>query len=566
MLKRLYIRNFTLIDTLDMEFANGFSVVTGETGAGKSIILGAIALLLGQRADSKQIKAGAERCVIEAHFDIDGYRMQDFFTENDIDYDATDCILRRELTAAGKSRAFINDTPVPLATIRQLGQALTDIHSQHRNLMLREEDFQLGVVDTMAKDDRLVSEYRETYNAMEAARKELEKMKKDIRRNAEDEDYMRFQLGELQDAALRDGMQEELEEESETMSHSEDIKGALFTADSMLSGDGGQGIIDRLNEAVRTLNGIAGVYGKAEGMAERMDSCAIELKDIAQDIAKWADDVEFDPQRLEEINGKLDTIYSLQRKHRVSTVGELISIEKDIAERIGHIENSDEELKALSEKVEKLNARCTEAAAALTKQRRKAATEIEREMKKRLVPLGIPKVRFAVAIDGKPLSPDGADRVSFMFSANTSTDMRPVSEVASGGEIARVMLSVKAMISGAVALPTIIFDEIDTGVSGKIAEQMAMTMQEMAGNDRQVISITHLPQIAARGTTHYKVYKEETPNGTVSAMTILNDEQRVREIAQMLSGADITEAAVSNARELIWPGDSPRSQENRSCY
>ncbi|RRC99504.1 DNA repair protein RecN [Prevotella sp. OH937_COT-195] len=551
MLKRLYIKNFTLIETLDIEFGKGFSVVTGETGAGKSIILGAIAMLLGQRADSKQIKSGAERCIIEAHFDIADYQMQDFFTEKDIEYDSTDCILRRELTAAGKSRAFINDTPVPLTTIKQLGMALIDIHSQHQNLMLREEDFQLGVVDIIAGDNRLVDGYKEAYAALTTAKRELKKMKDDIRRNAEDEDYMRFQLGELQEANLYEGMQEELEQESLTMSHAEDIKGALFLANSLLSGDGEQGVIDKLREAARALNGIAGVYGNAAEMAERIDSCSIELKDIGQDLGQWADDVDFDPRRLDDINGKLNVIYSLQKKHRVSTVGELISIEKDLTERLEHIENGDEEVRMLSEKVEKLHAKCTDAATILTKQRRKAAAEIEKEMKKRLVPLGIPKVRFAVSIDEKPLSPDGADKVSFMFSANTSTDMCPVSEVASGGEVARVMLSIKAMISGAAQLPTIIFDEIDTGVSGKIAEQMGAMMQEMAGNDRQVISITHLPQIAASGTTHYKVYKEETSKGTVSTMTMLTNEERVREIAQMLSGADITEAAVNNARELL---------------
>lgn len=551
MLKQLYIKNFTLIDELDITFENGFSVVTGETGAGKSIILGAIALLLGQRADSKLIKKDAERCVIEAHFDIDNYNIQSLFEENDIDYDAEDCILRREITASGKSRAFVNDTPVALTTIKTLGQTLIDIHSQHLNLLLREEDFQLSVVDIMAGNDSLMAEYKDAYNAMTKARKELEQLKDNISRNAENEDFMRFQLNELREAELRGGIQEELEQESETLSHVEDIKGALYQAESLVEGDNERSMTDRLKEAARALNGIAEVYGEAAEMAERLDSCAIELKDIGQDLSRRAENVEFDPQRLEDINNRLDIIYSLQKKHHVGTVEELISIEKDLENQLCRIENGDEELLQLTAEVERLQAKCTDAAARLTKQRRKAANEIEKEMKQRLVPLGIPKVRFSIAIDDKPLSQSGADRVSFLFSANTSTEMRPVSEVASGGEIARVMLSVKAMISGAVKLPTIIFDEIDTGVSGKIAEQMGNIMQEMAGNNRQVISITHLPQIAARGENHYKVYKEETTNGTVSNMIMLSEEERVQEIAQMLSGSDITEAAVNNARELL---------------
>ena len=391
-----------------------------------------------------------------------------------------------------------------LTAIKQLGQALLDIHSQHQNLMLREEDFQLSVVDIIAKDS-------------------------DIERNAENEDFMRFQLNELREANLSEGIQEELEQEGETLSHVEDIKGALFTAESLIGGESDRTVVESIKEASRALTGIADVYADAAELAERLDSCAIELKDIAQDLSQKAEYVEFDPQRLEDI----------------------MSIEHDLAEQLSHIENSDEELQQLAAEVEQLHKKCIDKATSLTKQRCKAAAAIEKEMKERLVPLGIPKVRFSIAIDEKPLSQNGGDKVSFLFSANTSTEMRPVSEIASGGEIARVMLSIKAMISGAVKLPTIIFDEIDTGVSGKIAEQMGMIMQEMADGNRQVISITHLPQIAARGTTHYKVYKEETQKGTVSTMTMLSDDERVQEIAQMLSGSDITDAAISNAKVLL---------------
>ena len=551
MIKNLHIENYALIEHLDIDLHAGFSVITGETGAGKSIILGAIGLLLGQRADIKSIKTGASKCVVEATFDVQGYGFDSFFEENDLDFDGSECIIRRELTSSGKSRAFINDTPVALTAIKQLGQALLDIHSQHQNLMLREEDFQLSVVDIIAKDDKVLAEYQNAFGEYTKAKKRLEQMQSDIERNAENEDFMRFQLNELREANLSEGIQEELEQEGETLSHVEDIKGALFTAESLIGGDNDRTVVESIKEASRALTGITDVYADAAELAERLDSCAIELKDIAQDLSQKAEYVEFDPQRLEDINNRLDAIYSLQKKHRVSTVEELMSIEHDLAEQLSHIENSDEELQQLATEVEQLHKKCIDKATALTKQRRKAAAAIEKEMKERLVPLGIPKVRFSIAIDEKPLSQNGGDKVSFLFSANTSTEMRPVSEIASGGEIARVMLSIKAMISGAVKLPTIIFDEIDTGVSGKIAEQMGMIMQEMAAGNRQVISITHLPQIAARGTTHYKVYKEETQKGTVSTMTMLSDDERVQEIAQMLSGSDITDAAISNAKVLL---------------
>ena len=550
MIKQLYIKNFTLIDTLDMTFLPGFSVITGETGAGKSIILGAISLLLGQRADTKAIKSGADRCVIEAHFDLSRYQMESFFKDHDIEYDASDCILRRELTASGKSRAFINDTPVQLTQMRQLGQQLVDIHSQHKNLLLQEEDFQLHVVDIIADDHQLLEAYQQLYHDYLSAKKAVKEMQETMDRANENEDFMRFQLTELSEIQLREGLQEELEQESETLSHAEEIKGALYSTDGFLTHDDG-GIIERLKEASRTLTAIQDVYPDIKEAAARLDSCYIELKDIADEVSSRAEDFDFNPQRLEEINTILDTIYSLEKKHHVKTVEELMGIRDQIRQQLNQIDNSEEEMKRLLEEEEQLRGKCEQTAAKLTKLREKAARTIEKEMLKRLVPLGIPHVRFEILREDKPLSADGSDHISFLFSANTNTPLQPVSEVASGGEVARVMLSLKAMISGAVKLPTIIFDEIDTGVSGKIAEMMAKIMQEMGASDRQVISITHLPQIAARGTTHYKVYKEETPQGTTSRMLMLNNEERVQEIAQMLSGSDITEAAISNAKELL---------------
>lgn len=550
MLKQLYIKNFTLIDELDIQLHPGFSVITGETGAGKSIILGAIGLLLGNRADTKAIKAGCDRCTIEAHFDLSRYDMQNFFTEHDIDYDAEDTIIRRELTAAGKSRAFINDTPVALSLMRELGESLVDIHSQHQNLLLQKEDFQLNVVDIIAQDSKLLGDYRATYNQYRQAQQRLAKMEEEIARSRENEEFLRFQFKELDHAQLVEGEQEALEQEAETLTHAEDIKTALYDADNTLTNEDGS-ILERLKSTCQQLASIKEVYPAIAEAAERLDSCYIELKDIAQEIGSNVDRVDFEPARLDEINSRLDTIYSLQQKFHVQDINALIEIREHLKQQLDHIGNSDEELAALQQEAEHWLSKAGQAARKLTELRTRTARKIDTEMQQRLVPLGIPNVRFEISFTAKPLSPDGADKVNFLFSANKSTPLQPVSQVASGGEIARVMLSLKAMISGAVKLPTIIFDEIDTGVSGKIAEKMAQIMAEMGELDRQVISITHLPQIAAMGRHHYKVLKEETPQGTRSHMTELTEEQRVSEIAQMLSGSDITEAALANAQELL---------------
>ncbi len=550
MLKLLYIKNFTLIDELNISLYPGFSVITGETGAGKSIILGAIGLLLGNRADSKAIKAGRDRCVIEAHFDLSRYGMQKFFDDHDIDYDADDTIIRRELTAAGKSRAFINDTPVPLTRMRELGEQLVDIHSQHQNLLLQKEDFQLNVVDIIAQDADQLKVYQKEYYAYRKAKELLEELKAEIAKNRENEEFMRFQHKELDDANLQEGELEQLEQEAETLSHSEDIKTALYEADSALSGEN-DSILDKLKNATHQLENICDVYPSMADVTGRMQSSYIELKDIAQEISSSVDHVEFDPNRLDAINTRLDKLYTLQQKFHVETVTELIATRDRIAEQLSHIDNGDEDIEEKEKEVAALLVKAEKQAALLTSIRQKSAKAIEKEMKGRLIPLGIPNVRFEIAFAEKPLSGNGADKVSFLFSANKSTQLQPVSQVASGGEIARVMLSLKAMISGAVKLPTIIFDEIDTGVSGKIAEKMADIMEEMGLQNRQVLSITHLPQIAAKGSHHYKVLKEETENGTISHMKELNSQERIEEIAQMLSGSDITQAALANAKELL---------------
>lgn len=553
MLKKLDIRNFTLIDHLEMALYPGFSVITGETGAGKSIVIGAIGLLLGNRADAKQVKRGCDKCIIEATFDLSIYHsdvLKDFFEDNDLDYEPEECLLRREVNANGKSRAFINDTPVTLALMRELGEQLIDVHSQHQNLLLSKEDFQLNVVDIIARDRQQLADYRAAFAEYRSAQRRLEELREQIATSRDNEDFLRFQQKELSEANLASGEQEQLEQEAELMSHAEDIKRALHEADYGLSGDD-TGIVNLTRSIAAQLRSVADVYPEAQELAERLESCFVELKDISQEISSKVDDVEYDPQRFNLITQRLDTIYTLQQKFHVQTVDELLDRLNGINAQLDNIDNSDEELQELERSVEKLHAVCVEKAVVLTDMRRKSATVVEQELSKLLVPLGIPKVRFKVEVSPADLSTNGADKVMFLFSANSSTDMQPVSQVASGGEIARVMLSLKAMISKAIGLPTIIFDEIDTGVSGRVAEQMAHIMRDMGKANRQVLCITHLPQIAAAGSTHYKVSKQETEQGTVSTMTQLSDEQRITEIAQMLSGSDVSQAAVDNAKSLL---------------
>ena len=550
MLKQLYIKNFTLIDELNIAFNSGFSVITGETGAGKSIILGAINLLLGQRADTKVIKTDKDKCVIEAHFNLSKYGMDQFFADNDIDYDSEDCIIRREINKNGKSRAFVNDMPVQLTLMRELGEMLVDIHSQHQNLLLQKENFQLNVVDIIAHDEQERKNYQESFKAYRKAHADLKQLEENIAQGKENEEFMRFQFNEIEKANMKADEQENIEQETEQLSHSEEIKEALFEGDGLLTGEE-RGAVEQVKRAANRLHAIKQVYPNAKELAERLDNCHIELKDIAQEISRDTDHIEFDPARLDQLNERLDIIYSLQQKFHVSTIAELLQIKEELGKQLGNIDNSEELLEETRQHVNQLEQLCHEKAEMLTRKREKAALLVEKEMANRLVPLGIPNVRFQIQLTVKELSEDGRDKIAFLFSANRSTPLQPVSQVASGGEIARVMLSLKAMISGAVQLPTIIFDEIDTGVSGRVAEMMAQIMQEMGQHNRQVISITHLPQIAALGTTHYKVSKEETNEGTVSHMRILTDDERIQEIAQMLSGSNISAEAISNAKALL---------------
>lgn len=550
MLKHLYIKNYALIDVLDIDFATGFSVITGETGAGKSIILGAIGLLLGQRADSKAVKTNTQKCTIEARFDISRYGLKAWFEDNDLDCDEDECIIRRELTAAGKSRAFINDTPTSLQLMRELGEMLVDVHSQHQNLLLQKEDFQVNVLDIIADNGKQKEAYSKAFAAYRKAENDLKAMREQISLTRENEEFMRFQLNELANADLKEDEQEALEQEQEVATHTEDIKTILFETNTILN-DENSGALAALYLANQKLESAARLYPAIKDLAERMSSSFIELKDIAQETEAVAEDIDFNPERLAFINERLDTIYSLQRKFHKNTIAELIEEQRNLQEAIDNIDNSDTALADLEAATEKALLDAKAKADKLTETRQKTTANVEKAIRGSLEALGMPNVEFKIEITKDELSAKGQDRVAFLFSANKGMAPRPVAQVASGGEIARLMLSLKALISGAVKLPTIIFDEIDTGVSGRVAEKMADIMRQMGNADRQVISITHLPQIAALGTHHYKVEKHDTQEGTTSVMRQLADDERINEIAQMLSGSDITEAARTNAKALL---------------
>ena len=551
MLQSIHIQNYALIESLDIDFHAGFSVITGETGAGKSIILGAIGLLVGQRADSKAIKTGASKCVVEAHFNISTYRLEEFFNENDLEYDGEVCILRREVHASGKSRAFINDTPASLAQMKALGEKLIDVHSQHQNLLLNHEDFQLNVLDILASSYEALQAYKSLYTSYKQTSRELAQLIVESEKNRQDEEYIRFQVKQLDDAQLQAGEQEEFEQEAETLTHAEDIKSSLYKVNQLMD-EGEMNLVSLAKEGMQVLQSISKVYTPASEWSNRLESCYLELKDMAHEIANASDEVEFNPTRLDYVNERLNLIYTLQKKHQLSSVEELLSLADNLREKLDAITSSDDHIQELTKKKDLLYQQVLSQAEVLTRLRTGASKEIESQMQAYLIPLGMPNVRFAVELSPRK-EPDasGMDNVSFLFSANKNGTLQQVASIASGGEIARVMLSLKAMIAGAVKLPTIIFDEIDTGVSGSIAEKMALIMQEMGQADRQVISITHLPQIAARGAQHYKVYKEDTEVGTNSHIRILNEEERINEIAHMLSGATLTEAALNNAKALL---------------
>lgn len=549
MLKSLYIKNYALIESLDIDFNPGFSVITGETGAGKSIILGALALILGQRADIKSIKQGEDKCIIEGIFNISAYRLKNFFDEREIDYDAN-CILRRELLSSGKSRSFINDTPVALNDLKDLGVQLIDIHSQHQNLLLGSNKFQMQILDILAGTQELLQEYQNLYAQYKQSEKKLNKLTENFRKNKEEEDYIRFQYQTLSDANLKEGEQEELETELETLTHAEDIKTTLFKIHTLLTDDE-QGIISLLKESLNASQSLIRVFPQAEEMQQRIDTAFIDLKDLSNDVERVANDTEFNPDRMAYLTERLDTIYTLQRKYNAASLTDLIGLMRQFSEKLDKIYYSEGSIQELQEEIKKEHDLLIKKAELLSQKRKSAIKTIEKSLTEKVAPLGMPNVRFVCDITPKSI-PDstGLDNVQFLFSANKNIPLQPVAEVASGGEISRLMLCLKSLIAGVSALPTIIFDEIDTGVSGEIADKMGEIMKEF-GQKMQVIAITHLPQIAAKGNTHYLVYKSENDETTRTNLRQLSNQERLEEIARMLSGATLTDAAIQNAKIML---------------
>ena len=551
MLKHLHIENYALIESLDIDLHEGFSVITGETGAGKSILLGAIGLLTGERADTSAIQNGKQRCVLEAAFCPKGLGLEQFFSEEDLDFDPDECIVRRELTANGKSRAFINDTPTTISALKRLGGRLIDIHSQHQNLLLGQEDFQLSVLDAVAADTQLTQAYAQAYAQWNESRKSLAKAMANLEEGKKDEDYMRFLLTELANFRPQPGEDDDLQQQCDTMEHAQDIRMALAQGYGLLA-EGETPVTDSLRQIRNLLNSIQKHFPMAQELAERLESCRIELQDIAGTLESEAESIDCDPERLEQVQSRLNTLFSLEQKHHVGSSDELVAIMKDLQEKLDIMDNSDEHIRQLQRLEAEARTLVNELAAKLTALRTATARKVEKDIISSLKTLGMPNVRFEVSITPTEApTPHGMDKVAFLFSANLGSPMQNISQVASGGETARVMLSLKAMLSGAVSLPTIIFDEIDTGVSGHIAEAMAHIMQEMGRQGRQVISITHLPQIAALGGHHFKVWKEDTQTHTLSHITCLSQEERVSEIANMLSGSNVSPEAINNARALL---------------
>jgi DNA repair protein RecN (Recombination protein N) len=551
MLKSLYISNYALISELHIDFNEGFSVLTGETGAGKSIILGALSLILGQRADTKLLKADTEKCIIEAEFNIAAYpSLASFFNENDLDQnDNKLCQIRREITGNAKSRAFINDTPVSLNVLRELTSRLIDIHSQHDNLLLGTEGYQLGVVDMIAQNSKEQQNYSELYNKWQNEIAELRKLENMAAKQSAELDFVRFQFNQLNEAALKSGEQEELESEQQTLSHAEEIKTELQTSVILL--DEEKSILPMIKEVQNSLSRIKKFVPEAGDWIERIDTAYIDLKDICNELNSLADKVEYNPQRLEWLQNRLSDIYTLQKKYKVDTTDELIRKRDEFDTILQRIDSFDEEIESLKRRIADSKADLTSAALKLSETRRKATKPIADFLVEQLKQLGMPNIRFEVEISTlEDFGPNGNDEVQFLFSANKNRDMQAVQLIASGGEVSRLMLSIKYLVANKSELPTIIFDEIDTGVSGEIADRMGEIMQKM-GEAMQVITITHLPQIAAKSSQHYLVYKDDKGLQTQTYIRKLTAEERITQLAQMLSGKQLTEASVQNAKDLL---------------
>ena len=550
MFKSLSINNYALIDRLDISVEPGFTVITGETGAGKSIMLGALGILLGGRAEARAVRTGAAKCVVEAAFDVSALGIQGFFEENDIDFDGEECILRREVTAAGKSRAFINDTPVPAARLKEIGALVIDIHSQHRNLLIGREDYLLDTLDTVAANTAEKTAYAEAFAQWRKAEEDLKALRLQAEKGQTDGDYLKFQLTQIQEAALLPDEQEELEKENALLEHAEEIKASLGSAAFAINGSDGERLAE-LRRAAQLLESIAAHLPEAAALAERLESARIEIGDIADELERQSEGIDFNPARAEQVASRLNLIYDLLQKHRAASITELLALAKGWEEQLNRLENMESLLAESERRCAALLADLHKMGSVLTATRGKAAKIVEQSLTESLHSLGMPNVTIQFSLQPREMpAASGMDTPVFLFSANKNVPVQPVSEIASGGEIARVMLALKGLIARHKNLPTIIFDEIDTGVSGTMAERMAVMMGEIAKHC-QVLCITHLPQIAAKGNAHFRVHKEENETGTTSHISRLSPEERVREIATMLSGAEISEAAVSNAKALL---------------
>ncbi len=549
MLKSLEIQNYALIEHLSIDFDSGLSILTGETGAGKSIIMGALSLILGQRADTKAIQDGKAKCVVEAVFDVKDYGLEELFQLNDVDYDS-ELIVRREVLDSGKSRAFLNDTPVSLQFLKEVTSKLIDVHSQHANLLLSNDDFQLDVLDSVAQTKELKTEYRKMFETYRSVLKQLKEIRDTALREQEEREYIQFQYAQLSEMKLVQGEQEELERELDMLNHSEEIKRALSFVVDVLDNEQ-QGVLSSLKDVISNLRKIISYLPVADALQERVDSCKIELQDIENEVMHTLNATDFDPNKKNEIEERLNLIYSLQQKHRVSSVGELLSLQQSFEMRLQAIDSYDEQINALENRLSDVKKQLDLSASALTDKRKSVCEEIERNMECKLQLLGMPNARFVVDLTSKEeFSATGKDDVAFLFSANKNAVPKNLTNIASGGEMSRVMLSLKSLIATKSLLPTIIFDEIDTGVSGEIAHRMGEIMRSMS-KTMQVITITHLPQIAAKGDAHYKVYKADTDLATYTHIVRLKDAERPQEIAELLSGKNPSQAALDNAKELL---------------
>ncbi len=550
MLSSLYICNYALISELEIDFSKGFSSITGETGAGKSIILGALSLILGQRADTKAIKTDATKCVIEAVFDVSGYSKLDrFFIENDIDEHDKQCIIRREITGLGKSRAFINDSPVSLNVLRDLTTQLIDIHSQHDNLLISNPTYQLDVVDVIADNTDLLAAYVLKFERWQQLVTDLKKLENNARKYSSELDFIQFQYNQLIEAKLEMGEQEELEVEQDTLAHAEEIKLELLTAQNLFEDE--KAVLPLLKDISQAVSRVKSYMPEGESWAERLQSAYIELKDIKNELSAFADRVEDNPTRLQQVESRLSELFTLQKKYKVTNLAELIEVRDDYELQLQKIESFDDDIDYLKREIETAFEATKQQADLLTASRRNQVQNIEAYLVSKLTMLGMPNIQFKVQITSSDVfAATGVDEVQFLFSANKNREVQAVQLIASGGEISRLMLSIKAMVANKSDLPTIIFDEIDTGVSGEIAHRMGEIMQEMS-NGMQVITITHLPQIAAKSDAHYRVYKDDSGEQTQTFIEKLSTEQRINEIAQMLSGKNLSEVSVLNAKELL---------------